>query len=106
VNTVAAGLDVTTRPGWYANLTWFYSDPLALNDANTDRASSYNLAGGRTGWRTSLGKSIMMDVFAGVDNVFNVSYSLGNDINATGGRYYNAAPGINYFGGVSFQYRF
>jgi iron complex outermembrane receptor protein len=105
-HTLAAGLDVTTRPGWYINLTWFYNDALALNDANTDMASSYNLAGGRTGWRTSLSKTIMMDVFAGVDNLFDVTYSLGNDINATGGRYYNAAPGRNYFGGVSFQYRF
>ncbi|MBO9200248.1 MULTISPECIES: TonB-dependent receptor [Niastella] len=105
-HTVAAGLDVSTRPGFYLNLTWFYNDPLPLNDANTDMASSYNLAGGRTGWRTSLSKAILMDVFAGVDNLFNVTYSLGNDINATGGRYYNAAPGVNYFGGVSFQYRF
>jgi iron complex outermembrane receptor protein len=105
-NTVAAGLDVSTRPGWYVNLTWYYSDPIALNDANTDRATSYNLAGGRTGWRTSLSKSIRMDLFVGVDNVFDVTYSLGNDINATGGRYYNAAPGVNYYGGVSFQYKF
>jgi len=48
----------------------------------------------------------MVDVFAGVDNLFDVTYSLGNDINATGGRYYNAAPARNYFGGASFQYRF
>jgi iron complex outermembrane receptor protein len=105
-HTVAAGLDVATRPGWYVNLTWFYSDPTALNDANTDMAASYNLAGGRTGWRTSLGKTIMMDVFAGVDNLFDVTYSLGNDINATGGRYYNTAAGVNYYGGISFRYRF
>ena len=105
-NIVAAGVDITTRPGWYVNLTWFYSDPTALNDANTDMATSYNLAGGRTGWRTSLGKAIMMDLFAGVDNVFDVTYSLGNDINATGGRYYNAAPGVNYYGGVSWRYTF
>ena len=103
---VAAGIDVTTRPGWYINLTWFYNDPMALNDANTDRAASYIVAGGRTGWRTQLGKAVMMDVFAGVDNLFDVTYSLGNDINATGGRYYNAAPGVNYYGGVSWRYKF
>lgn len=105
-HSAAAGFDVTTRPGLYINLTWFYSDPIALNDANTDMATSYNLAGGRMGWRKPLSKAIMMDLFAGVDNVFDVSYSLGNDINAIGGRYYNAAPGVNYFGGVSFQYKF
>ncbi|WP_205508630.1 TonB-dependent receptor family protein [Longitalea arenae] len=104
-HSIAAGIDLTTSPGWYINLTWFYRDPIALNDANTDMATSYNLAGGRTGWRRPLGKTIIMDLFAGVDNVFDVTYSLGNDINAAGGRYYNAAPGINYFGGISFQYK-
>jgi len=105
-NIVTSGIDVTTRPGWYVNLTWFYSDPVALNDANTDKATSYHLAGGRTGWRKPLGKKMVMDLFVGADNLFNVKYSLGNDINATGGRYYNAAPGANYYGGASFQYRF
>jgi iron complex outermembrane receptor protein len=105
-NMAAAGLDVTTRFGWYANITWFYSDPVALNDANTDIASSYHLAGARSGWRTVVGKKVVMDLFAGVDNIFNVTYSLGNDINATGGRYYNAAPGINYYGGVAFQFKY
>ncbi|WP_245843439.1 TonB-dependent receptor family protein [Niastella vici] len=104
-HTVTAGVDISTRPGWYLNLTWYYSDPIALNDANTDKASSYNLAGGRTGWRKSIGKTILMDLFAGIDNAFNVTYSLGNDINATGGRYYNAAPGVNYYGGVSFRFK-
>ena len=51
-------------------------------------------------------KAILMDLFAGVDNAFDVTYSLGNDINATGGRYFNAAPGVNYYGGVSFRYQF
>jgi iron complex outermembrane receptor protein len=40
-------------------------------------------------------------LFAGIENAFDVTYSLGNDINAAGGRYYNAAPGRNYYGGVS-----
>ena len=42
-----------------------------------------------------------MEIFAGGDNLFNTKYSLGNDINAAGNRYYNAAPGVNYFAGVA-----
>jgi len=34
---------------------------------------------------------------------FNKTYSLGNDINAAGGPYYNAAAKRNYYVGVSFQ---
>ncbi len=60
---VAAGLDLTTRPGIYANLTWYYSDPIALNDANTEKASAYQLSGGRLGWRTRLAKGLMADFF-------------------------------------------
>ena len=42
-----------------------------------------------------------LEIFAGADNLFNTKYSLGNDINAAAGRYYNAAAGVNYFAGIS-----
>ncbi|MFT6036052.1 MAG: iron complex outermembrane receptor protein [Marivirga sp.] len=39
---------------------------------------------------------------AGVENLTDITYSLGNDLNAFGGRYYQPAPGRNYFMGLSF----
>lgn len=102
-NTVAAGLDISTRPGIYANIAWYYSDPVPLNDANTAFASSYNLLGARIGARLG-NKMLPINVFAGIDNAFDAQYSLGNDINAAAGRYYNAAPGRNYYIGVAVQY--
>ena len=100
-NTVSSGLDISTRPGIYINLTYYYSDPIPLNDANSEFASSYNLLGTRIGWRKELKKKNRFELFAGIDNAFDVTYSLGNDINAAGGRYYNAAAGRNYYGGIS-----
>jgi iron complex outermembrane receptor protein len=100
---VSVGLDVTLHAGLYANLTWFYSDPVPLNDANTVSASSYNLAGARIGWRKQVHKKFIVNVFAGVDNAFDVTYSLGNDINSTNGRYFNAAAGANYYAGIALQ---
>lgn len=100
-NTVAAGTDIFTKPGFYLNLTYYYSDPIPLNDANSEFASSYNLLGGRLGWKKDLRKRNKLDLFVGIDNAFNVVYSLGNDINAAGGRYYNAAAGRNFYGGIS-----
>ena len=44
------------------------------------------------GYRKMFTKRISFDVFGTADNLFDVKYSLGNDINAFGGRYYNAAP--------------
>ena len=103
-NTVAAGFDFVFKAGFYGNITYYYSDPIAMNDANTDFASSYNLLGARIGYKKTFSR-VVMNLFAGADNLFDVAYSLGNDINAAAGRYYNAAAGRNFYGGVSFQWK-
>jgi iron complex outermembrane receptor protein len=103
-NTVAAGFDIATKHGLYSNLTYFYSDPIALNDANSDFAAPYNLLGLRLGWKKQLNRKKLLDIFIGGENLFNVTYSLGNDINAAGGRYYNVAPGRNFFGGAAIHF--
>ncbi|MEJ7770086.1 MAG: TonB-dependent receptor, partial [Chitinophagaceae bacterium] len=103
-HTVASGIDLDTKPGWYGSLTYYYSDPIALNDANSDFASSYNLLGFRTGIRKSFGNRLKADIFISGDNLLNEKYSLGNDINAAGSRFYNTAAGVNYQAGVSLQY--
>jgi len=105
-NIVAAGVDLITKPGLYLNINYYYSDSIPLNDANTAYASSYNLLGARTGWKKNLHPNVMLELFMAADNIFDVHYSLGNDINAFGGRYYNAAPGINFNCGLSLHFSF
>ncbi len=102
-NTVAFAGDIMLKNDFYATLTWFYSDHIPLNDANTFFASSYQLLGAKIGWKKQLKGKIGLHFFAGADNLFNVNYSLGNDINATGDRYFNAAAGRNYFAGLGLQ---
>lgn len=101
--TFVAGFDLTTLPGLYLNADLFYSSRIALNDANSAYASSYTLLGTRLGYK-SANKKIQWELFAGADNIFNVKYSLGNDINAAAGRYYNLAPGRNYYAGIVFGF--
>ena len=101
---LSMGIDVITKPGLYANVTYYYSDPIPLNDANSSYASSYNLATARLGFRTILTKRFSFDVYGTADNIFDVRYSLGNDINAFGGRFYNAAPERNFAVGVGLRY--
>ncbi|HVS97619.1 MAG TPA: TonB-dependent receptor [Puia sp.] len=101
---VVMGLDVSTKPGIYAHLTDTWSDHVALNDANTAWAGSYNLLGGRLGYRMIVSGRLRLDAFAGIDNALNVKYSLGNDFNAAAGRYYNVSAGRNGFAGVSLDY--
>ncbi len=98
---IVAGLDIASKTGGYINITYNYTDRIALNDANTDYASSYNLLGARIGYRNSFHGKIKAEIFAGAENIFDTKYSLGNDINAAAGRYYNAAPRRNYYAGLS-----
>jgi len=104
--TIVTGADILLRPGFYTNITFTYADRIALNDANTAYAGSYNLLGARVGYRHIFSSRWKLDIYAGGDNLFNTRYSLGNDINAAAppARYYNAAPTVNYFGGVSVNY--
>ncbi len=96
------GTDIQFKKKFYINLTGNFSDRLPLNDANTDIAREYFLLGTRLGYKL-LGR-LPLDIFAGIDNAFDQKYSLGNDLNAVGGRYYNAAPGRNYFAGISVRF--
>jgi iron complex outermembrane receptor protein len=102
--TFTAGIDINTKPGIYINTNFFYSSRIALNDGNSAYASAYDLLGTRIGYKSSLSKEIQWELFTGVENIFDEKYSLGNDINAAAGRYYNLAPGRNYYAGMVFQF--
>ena len=56
------------------------------------------------GYSSKLGRKTGINLFTGIDNLLDETYSLGNDINAAGGRYYNAAPKRNYYAGLSFEF--
>ena len=102
--TIVAGIDINTKAGLYANAAFFYSSSIALNDANTDYANPYDLLGLRIGYKKNLSKQTRLEIFTGAENIFNEKYSLGNDINAFGGRYYNVAPGRNFYAGIIFRF--
>lgn len=93
------GLDITLKK-FYMNVTANYTDALPLNDANTAYASEYFLLGGRIGFRSSVGEKFSYEVFTGIDNALDKRYSLGNDLNAIGGRYYNTAAPRNFYFGI------
>jgi iron complex outermembrane receptor protein len=72
-----------------------------LNDANTAFAKQYSLIGLKLGYEKLLHEKFRFKIFTGVENLLDQKYSLGNDINGFGGRYYNAAPGRNYFASIA-----
>lgn len=102
--TIATGIDAVARSGLYGHLDLFYSSRIALNDSNQDEAAPYYLSGVKVGYKKKANARTGMEFFAGVQNLFDETYSLGNDINAAGGRYYNAAAGRNYYAGIVFRW--
>ncbi|MBB6613105.1 TonB-dependent receptor [Pontibacter sp. Tf4] len=104
-HVLSAGFDIRTRPGFYLHLRANYTDAIPLNDANTVYAESYLVTGAKLGLRRTIASALQLDVFAGIDNLTDENYSLGNDLNAFGGRYYQPAPPRNYYTGIKLNYK-
>jgi len=81
-----------------------YTSKIPLNDGNTAFANAYHLIQLKTGWNKNLSSKTRLNVFAGINNLLNQHYSLGNDLNAVGNRFYNAAPLRNWFTGINVQF--
>ncbi|GCC52369.1 TonB-dependent receptor [Chryseotalea sanaruensis] len=97
-NALSTGLDINLKQHFYINTTANYYDHIPLNDANTVYSPYFWLITAKAGYR-HLGK-LPVEVFFFIDNLLNEKYSLGNDLNAIGARYYNAASGRNFSIGI------
>lgn len=104
-HNLVSRLDLRTSVGLYLNLTHQFTDEIPLNDANTVYQDAYNLVNLRFGYLRNFGRWDL-EVFAGVDNLLDETYSLGNDLNAFGGRFYQPAPSRNWYGGVKLGMRY
>jgi iron complex outermembrane recepter protein len=90
--------------GIYLNASYYAASSIYMNDANTAKADPYHLLGCQLGWKKKDRGTFRLSIYAGIDNLLDENYSLGNDINAAGNRFYNAAPRRNYYAGVSVQW--
>lgn len=94
------GFDVGTSAGVYFHVSLNHTSKLPVNDANDEFAAAYDLLQAKAGWKRQLTPNFNLELFIGIDNALDEKYSLGNDINAFGKRYYNPSPLRNYFGGL------
>lgn len=99
---VSTGLKWAHQRGWFLNTLLLANAAIPLNDASDEYAKPYQLLQAEGGFRLKR-KSAEWHFFAGADNLLNQQYSLGNDINAAGRRYYNAAAGYNGFAGIRYR---
>ncbi len=97
-------LEVTASlpAGFYAVATENYTDAIPLNDGNSVYGEAYHLVRARIGWRGAWAGTTL-DAYVGGSNLLDATMSFGNDLNPQfGGRYYQPAPGRNWFLGVRF----
>jgi iron complex outermembrane receptor protein len=89
---------------FYVFADYNYTSRIPLNDASTAYAAGYNLVQAKVDWHHDFSPKGRFEIYAGADNLLNEKYSLGDDFNAVGGRYYNPAALRNYYAGFSVIY--
>ena len=92
-------LDVNHKSGWFAFVGLNHNAKIALNDANSQYAASFEQLSAKVGYQKKI-KYYPVQFFVGADNLLDQTYSLGNDINGFGGRYYNVAPARSFYFGI------
>ncbi|WP_457289794.1 TonB-dependent receptor domain-containing protein [Pedobacter sp. UYP24] len=106
-----AGLDLETNTGVYLFGNYFYNDRIPLNDASTDYNPSYQLLNAKVGYKKLVLKHLEANVYAGIDNILDQSYSSILSINAAGFNgsqpaYFNPSPKRTGYGGLNLKYIF
>jgi len=106
---VMLGVDVETKMGLYLYGSYFYNDKTPLDDANEYSNLSYHILNTKIGFRKQLTRSFVVDVYGGIDNLFNERYSSILSLNAVGygetaPAFYNPSPSRNGYLGINLKY--
>ena len=103
-NVLISSLEFNLPKAFYVFVQHNYTSRIPLTDANTVYADQYHLIQSKVGWKNLRVGKFPVEIFAGADNLLNKKYSLGNDLNAANGRYFNPAAGRNFYGGLAISF--
>lgn len=108
---INTGIDINSKFGIYANVNFQHVGRQPITDNNSLFSDSYNLANVKLGYRNELSKKLVLNIFFGVDNVFDEEYASQILINASsfGGnapRYFYPGNPVNYYTGITINYTF
>lgn len=81
------------------NQQYMFTDYLFLNDSNTDQLPANRIWNSKISYQNSKPK-FRWELWFALENILDETYSLGPDLNAAAGRYYNAAPRRNFSVGL------
>ncbi len=96
---VSSTIELTKKDRWSLSITHYFTGSIPLNDLSTDVAAENNLFNLKVE-KKFRGKKFLWSVFTQVENLTNVFYISGYDLNAFSGRYYNPAARQNFTAGI------
>lgn len=107
--TVTSTVLLYYKNGIYGNLNYRFSGSQYMNDSNTEMYEGFQVLSGKVGWIYNSGKRYLMDIYFGVENIFDKKYASMILINAPpfGGaapRYYYPGLPRYFYGGVKISY--
>ncbi len=103
-HTISSGFNLQLKHGFSSTISYLFTGKIPLNDANAVYAESYHLVAAKIGFQQKFKENILIVLSLGADNLLDETYSLGNDVNGFGGRYYNPAPCRNYFATIGLKW--
>ena len=103
VHRAVGQIDYRHPEGWFGSMRVEQVSRFYVNNENTAENSAYTRARLKLGMEKKWG-SIRGSLFLGINNLFDVSYNANTRINAAGGRYFEPAPPINLFAGISLSW--
>jgi iron complex outermembrane receptor protein len=106
---LSAGIDMNTFIGIYGNLTFQHTGSMPMRDDNSKFSSPYSLLNGKLGYRRTLFNKINLNLYAGINNIFNEKYASMILVNApsfgnSAPRYYYPGLPRNYYVNVKVGY--
>ncbi|MCF6222993.1 MAG: TonB-dependent receptor [Flavobacteriaceae bacterium] len=109
--TFYSRLHMESSIGFYAFLTYNYVGEIPMRDDNSIFSENHQLVNTKIGFRTNKNKKFQLDLFVGINNLFNEKYASMLLINAGsfGGRaprYYYPGEPVNYYSGLNLKYTF
>jgi iron complex outermembrane receptor protein len=90
--------------GFNAALEAQYADKLYVNERNSDAAPAYAVMNARVGYAQTVGVATW-SAFARLNNLFDRNYAGSVIVGDSNGRFFEPAPGRNWFVGANVRLR-
>ncbi|HTI90023.1 MAG TPA: TonB-dependent receptor plug domain-containing protein [Puia sp.] len=105
------GVDLETKPGFYAYVTYRYNGAVPYTFDNLHYAKSYDLLNTKIGYRSRLGSHFSIDLYAGADNLTSSTYYTflfysGNLAGTTDPHFLPMPYKTTFYGGAKLAYIF